>query len=443
MKRAFVILKIIIFVFCLTACQVSMDDIISKNSEKLTQTNPYLRKQAIAALGGTGDERVILLIAPMLNDQDVEVAAQADQELNELRDLGLPVNKKILAALDSFNEEQRDSITKYLITVHQHGVDLQQQLLATLPMVDFDINLLTNIIVYLHTRPDSSLYAHLLAGLVSENGGISAEALLLLDKNGYPPQAALIDEIIAQGATVSEAVGQLLVQFACRESYVTQHGQEEQLQIYFREGVVIVTDNSKVSQKRCATGDDMWHKTPADLSWASRLAFLLTEDNTPQTVENLFADFINADRVNMAQTLARDMDSFRDSLDVHQVLVQTLADNSLISDWLETELRPADTIAVLATPIEEEDPVIDNTQGILALNSLNGELMDVYHWHLPSAFRPQKQEDIRYILSVSEEKEQVSLIDLSSREIIAEETFPLDNVKTLIDRLLVLIEGSE
>ena len=442
------ILFIILLLGLLVACQQSTDDIIAKNINNLTKSNPYLRRQAVTSLASTQDVRVILPIARMLNDSDQGVINQAYIELNKLRNAGIAVDYKILESLSSFNASEQKAITRYSIVAHQNGIDIQTVLLTVLPKVN-QIDNYAELIVYLHSRANSNLYPLLLADLSTSNGGVASDILLLLDKYGYTPSKALVDELINQGYKISEATGQLLVQFACRESYSNPNNPNIQYQVFYQNGNVIINDNSSTSLERCKQGDVIFNNLPNNLTYLTRLAILYNQPNSPKEIKNLFNKFASMDQGKLVSMVLKDNEMLSNNEKLKERVIAVLANNNSINNWINKELKPLEVTTVI-TPIDEvnngtepeqdDDNSIDiKEQGILIIGD-DGLIIGEYHWYLPQKYRPLKKEDIRYVINIAKD-ETIYIADIIKKELVLHKELSNSNIiYKLIDEFILSLD---
>ncbi|QOR34114.1 hypothetical protein IMX26_11500 [Clostridium sp. 'deep sea'] len=443
------ILFIILLLSLLVACQQSTDDIIAKNINNLTKSNPYLRIKAITSLASTEDVRAILPIAKMLNDPDQGVINQAYIELNKLRNTGIAVDYKILKSLSSFNASEQKAITKYTIIAHQNGIDIQTVLLTVLPKVN-QIDNYADLIIYVHSRANSNLYPLLLAELSTSNGGVAADVLLLLDKYGYTPSKALVDELINQGYKISEATGQLLVQFACRESYAKPNNPNNQYQVFYQNGNIIINDNSSSSLERCKQGDIMFNNLPHNITYLTRLAILYNQPDVPKEIKGLFNTFVNMDQEKLVSMVLKDNEILCNNEKLRESVITVFANNSTINSWINAELKPLDVTAVI-TPIAEVEngseskPDSDSNdteikeQAVLIIGD-DGLIIGEYHWYLPQKFRPLKKEDIRYVINIASDGT-IYIADIIKKELVLyQELNDSSKIYKLIDEFILGID---
>ena len=431
-KKLVIILFILILFSLLIGCQQSIEKTLEKGINNLTKSNPYLRKQAIASLGSTSDIRAVLPIAKMLNDIDQGVINQAYIELNNLRSTGLLVDQKILESLNSFTINQQHAVKKYLIIAHQNGIDLQKSLLAVLPKAN-DISVYSELLIYLHSRANSTLYPLLLADLPTDKGGVAANILLLLDQYGYTPSRALIDELINQGFEISEATGQLLVQFACRESYSKPNDPNAQYQILYQDGNIIINDNSSASLERCRQGDALFNKLPNNLTYLSRLAILHNEKDIPTEIITMFNKFIEMNHEKLVSMVLNDSEILYNNKILKQRVIDVFANNDSINNWLNNEIKTTEVISVLAPEDEDQSPNEENNseqeqnstdtqeikeKAILIIND-EGFILGSYHWYLPEDYRPKSNDDIRYVLHIPNEGS-LTIVDIIKKVLVFE-----------------------
>ena len=396
----------------MTGCIASQEDVFSRNIGLLQEANPYLRKQAVAALGALLEERVILPITEMLSDADLGVVSQAEVELSKLREKGLSVDERILQEIGKRTFDDRMSMVKYLIKMDLMGTDWQEQLWVTL----CEVNAIANyreLVVFLYTKEGSTLKRELMEMLEGENHKLASDVLLLLDGAGYRPSVVFINDLIAQGALLNDVSGTLLARYASRESFIIGNNPHDQLLIQVEDGEILISDHSDASQERCQKGDELWQTTSAKLHWAMRLALLNSLDLYP-TIQDVYEKLWTGDEDFFYTLFQRELSEFQSEPTIVEEIVQFMANEETIRQKLRTEINPS---AAIDGWLDENETRTEeqNSKKVLVIDQ-NKALIDAYHWRLPQEYRVVSTADTRYLLVVSVEDRVMILTDMMFKE---------------------------
>jgi len=436
-KRVYVVAFILIIGTILSGCQLTGEEYIQDNLDKLDSSNPFTRQQGVASLGAALDPSVIEPIANLLEDPEQAVVEQVYRELERFNTINLPVKSTLIKMITE--KDQNFAEAALMVLDYLEGDNFTDIVLENIEVISENVEKFESLLVITQLREGM-----LLDRLWEDNDlRTSQKIILYLDTLGYTPEKEIYATILASLENVEEsneeenAVStsihlneyntEFILRLLIRDSFNINYEVEEKVIIELAEELTVVSSKS-ISHDRCEQADIIYEAFPGEVTALTKV-FLLDEEDKFRS----FYEILLKEELYSIHHKIKDLEYLEG--DYRDKVLSFITQNQDLNDETINNLEIDQIMASVYVEAYPKDELLIET-GILPVYS-NGEFIPELYWQIPKDYRPTEKEQIRYIFSVPPVDGLLICTDRYSGEVIiqqeiGEETNLLEYLEELI-----------